>query len=102
MANGTFNTFAQALQGVHNSGHVWVGGSMGAVPTAMLTLKTHHVEPLQLPTVDPSFVRDTWELLQMSRQVFAFKIGVNARTPERWEQGPEQTERAGVGANSQS
>ena len=29
MANGTFNAFAQALEGVHNSGHVWVGGSMG-------------------------------------------------------------------------
>ena len=51
------------------------------------TLKTHHVEPLLLPMVDPTFVRDTRELLQMSRQVFAFKIGVNARTLERWEQG---------------
>ena len=52
-----------------------------------VTLKTHHVEPLLLPMVDPTFVRDTRELLQMSRQVFAFKIGVNARTLERWEQG---------------
>lgn len=34
MANGTFNTFAAALEGIHNSGHVWVGGSMGSVPTA--------------------------------------------------------------------
>ena len=33
MANGTFNTFAQAVEGVHNSGHVWVGGSMGIIPT---------------------------------------------------------------------
>ena len=34
MSNGTYNTFAQALEGIHNSGHVWVGGSMGSVPTA--------------------------------------------------------------------
>ncbi len=34
MANGTFNSFAPALEGVHNSGHVWVGGSMSSVPTA--------------------------------------------------------------------
>ncbi len=34
MANGTFNSFAPALEGIHNSGHVWVGGSMGSVPTA--------------------------------------------------------------------
>ena len=27
------------------------------------------------------------EALKMSRQVFAFKIGVNPRTLERWEQG---------------
>jgi tyrosinase len=34
MANATYNTFAPALEGVHNSGHVWVGGSMGMIPTA--------------------------------------------------------------------
>lgn len=34
MANGTFNTFAPALEGIHNSGHVWVGGSMGSIMTA--------------------------------------------------------------------
>lgn len=34
MANGTFNTFAAALEGIHNSGHVWVGGSMSSVPFA--------------------------------------------------------------------
>ena len=34
MANATFNSFAQAIEGVHNSGHVWVGGSMGVIPTA--------------------------------------------------------------------
>jgi len=34
MGNGTFNTFAPALEGIHNSGHVWVGGSMGSILTA--------------------------------------------------------------------
>jgi tyrosinase len=34
MANSTFNTFASALEGIHNSGHVWVGGSMMGIPTA--------------------------------------------------------------------
>jgi tyrosinase len=34
MANSTFNTFAPALEGIHNSGHVWVGGSMGSISFA--------------------------------------------------------------------
>ena len=54
---------------------------------ARLTLRTHEVEPLTVPPVDPDFVRETREALHMSRQVFAFKIGVNPRTLERWEQG---------------
>lgn len=46
MANTTFNTFAPALEGVHNSGHVWVGGSMGSVPTAPAdpVFWMHHAE----------------------------------------------------------
>lgn len=52
-----------------------------------LTLRTHEVEPITVPPVDPDFVRQTREALHMSRQVFAFKIGVNPRTLERWEQG---------------
>ncbi len=52
-----------------------------------LTLRTHRVEPVTLPSVDADFVRETREGLRMSRQVFAFKIGVNPRTLERWEQG---------------
>ena len=31
MANATFNPFAGALEGIHNSGHVWVGGSMSGI-----------------------------------------------------------------------
>jgi tyrosinase len=46
MANGTFNTFAPALEGVHNSGHVWVGGSMMSIPTAPCdpVFWMHHAE----------------------------------------------------------
>jgi putative transcriptional regulator len=52
-----------------------------------VTLRTHEVEPITVPPVDADFVRETREALHMSRQVFAFKIGVNPRTLERWEQG---------------
>lgn len=53
----------------------------------LVTLRTHQVEPITVPAADPDFVRETREALHMSRQVFAFKIGVNPRTLERWEQG---------------
>jgi putative transcriptional regulator len=52
-----------------------------------VTLRTHEVEPITVPPIDSAFVRETREGLNMSRQVFAFKIGVNPRTLERWEQG---------------
>src|SRR5438552_7636282 len=52
-----------------------------------LTLRTHQVEPIVLPTLEPDVVRETREALHMSRRVFAFKLGVNPRTLERWEQG---------------
>lgn len=52
-----------------------------------VTLRTHEVEPIVVPPVDSDFVRETREALHMSRQVFAFRIGVNPRTLERWEQG---------------
>ena len=46
MANGTFNTFAAAVEGVHNSGHVWVGGSMQSILTAPAdpVFWMHHAE----------------------------------------------------------
>ena len=46
MANGTFNSFAPALEGIHNSGHVWVGGSMGGIATAPCdpVFWMHHAE----------------------------------------------------------
>jgi putative transcriptional regulator len=52
-----------------------------------LTLRTHQVEPIALPRLNPKLVRETREALKMSRQVFAFRLGVNPRTLERWEQG---------------
>ncbi len=61
--------------------------AMGAHRGGQVTLRTHHVEPLAVPPIDSDFVRETREALHMSRQVFAFRIGVNPRTLERWEQG---------------
>ncbi len=61
--------------------------AMRAQRKGMVTLRTHHVEPIAVPPVDADFVRETREALRMSRQVFAFRIGVNPRTLERWEQG---------------
>ena len=52
-----------------------------------LALRTHEVEPIALPRLNPRLVRETREALNMSRQVFAFRLGVNPRTLERWEQG---------------
>ena len=34
MGNATFNAFGAALEGIHNSGHVWVGGTMMSIVTA--------------------------------------------------------------------
>lgn len=46
LANATFNPFGAALEGVHNSGHVWVGGSMGSILTAPCdpVFWMHHAE----------------------------------------------------------
>jgi tyrosinase len=45
-ANATFTLFGQALEGIHNTGHVWVGGSMGLIPTAPAdpVFWMHHAE----------------------------------------------------------
>ncbi len=52
-----------------------------------LTLRTHEIFPIAVPPINPQLVRETREGLNMSRQVFALKLGVNPRTLERWEQG---------------
>ena len=51
----------------------------------VLALPKGHIEPGEQP--EQTAVRETREALNMSRQVFGFKIGVNPRTLERWEQG---------------
>ena len=52
-----------------------------------ITLRSHHITPLSLPSIDEHTIRDTRERLHMSRGVFAHRLGVNPRTLERWEQG---------------
>lgn len=52
-----------------------------------LTLRTTEVAPITIPPVNSELVRQTREALHMSRRVFAFKLGMNPRTLERWEQG---------------
>ncbi len=46
MGNSTFNTFGPALEGVHDSGHVWVGGTMLSITTAPAdpVFWMHHAE----------------------------------------------------------
>ena len=52
-----------------------------------ITLRSHRVERLSLPRIDEKIIRSTRERLRMSRQAFAYRIGVYPRTLERWEQG---------------
>ena len=61
--------------------------AIGAHREGRVTLKTTDVQPIAVPPIDADVVRETREALNMSRQVFAFKLGVNPRTLERWEQG---------------
>ncbi len=61
--------------------------AMGAHREGRITLRSHRVTPLSLPRVDQRFIRRTRKYFRMSRQVFAFRLGVNPRTLERWEQG---------------
>jgi putative transcriptional regulator len=61
--------------------------AMGDQREGRLTLKTREVRPITVPPIGPDVVRETREALNMSRHVFAFKLGVNPRTLERWEQG---------------
>ena len=52
-----------------------------------ITLRSHHITTLSLPSIDEQTIRDTRERLHMSRSAFAHRLGVNPRTLERWEQG---------------
>lgn len=61
--------------------------AMGEHRKGQLTLREHHIEPLRLPRVNGDIVRATRRRLGMSRALFAYRLGVNPRTIERWEQG---------------
>lgn len=61
--------------------------AMGAHREGRITLRSHRVTPLALPRVNQQLIRRTRAHCRMSRQAFAFRLGVNPRTLERWEQG---------------
>lgn len=91
MASGTFNTFAPALEGIHDSGHVWVGGSMGSVLSAPCdpVFWMHHCEidriwaewqmanPGQNPTLaGTSAIMDPWTETEIdTRDITALGYG---------------------------
>lgn len=52
-----------------------------------LTLKTYTVEKNSMPEVTPEIIKDTREMLNLSRPVFAHELHVSPRTLEKWEQG---------------
>jgi putative transcriptional regulator len=51
-----------------------------------LTLRSHKVQPLQLPKVNGEIIRGTRERLHVSQGVFATLLQVNPRTLANWEQ----------------
>ena len=61
--------------------------AMKAHREGRLTLRSHKVESVPAPAVDAKLILETRSSFKMSRQVFARKLRVNARTLERWEQG---------------
>ena len=52
-----------------------------------LTLRTYKVEPAPVLHIDSKLIRDTREMLNCSRAVFARKLHIKERTLEKWEQG---------------
>ena len=70
--------FGELMEGV---------SAMRAHREGRITLRSHRITPLSLPRVDERVIRSTREKLHMSRHAFAYRLGVNPRTLERWEQG---------------
>jgi len=70
--------FGELMEGV---------SAMNSHRARRVTLRSHQIERLTLPHIDEQIVRSTRERLHMSRPAFAYRIGVNPRTLERWEQG---------------
>ena len=52
-----------------------------------ITLRTHKVKKKSRLTASPKLILATREKFNMSRPVFALKLGVSVRTLEKWEQG---------------
>jgi putative transcriptional regulator len=72
------DVFGELMEGV---------AAMRAHRERRVTLRTHRVHRLILPRVDRQIIKNTRERLHMSRPAFAYRLGVNPRTLERWEQG---------------
>lgn len=52
-----------------------------------ITLRTHSVAERPPLTIEARVIRETRELLRVSRAVFARRLRVSTRTLENWEQG---------------
>ena len=52
-----------------------------------ITLRSHVIEKKSRPTINPEGIKKIREQFNMSRNVFALKLRVSARTFEKWEQG---------------
>ena len=72
------DVFGELMEGVQ---------AMRAHREGRITLRSHRIAPLELPSIDEATIRNTRERLHMSRSAFAHRLGVNPRTLERWEQG---------------
>ena len=72
------DVFGELMEGI---------AAMRAHRKGRVTLRTHRVDRLRLPRVDREVIKNTRERLRMSRPAFAYRLGINPRTLERWEQG---------------
>ena len=72
------DVFGELMEGVQ---------AMRAHREGRITLRSHRIAPLELPSIDEATISNTRERLHMSRSAFAHRLGVNPRTLERWEQG---------------
>ena len=61
--------------------------SMQKQRAGKITLRIYEIDNLLLLKIDAEMIRETRELLHVSRAVFARRIRVSIRTLENWEQG---------------
>lgn len=72
------NLFAELEQGIKE---------IDAHQAGKITLRNHPMKKLSRLHVDAQLIREVRENLHMSRNIFARKLRVSARTLEKWEQG---------------